>query len=127
MRNISKTLHEDEWFQNLERDHRLAWMLMINNLADDQGRFELNVSAIRDVLFSRNSVSDEDILDLITGFALAKKILVYEVDGMKYCQLANWWKYQDAQLMERSMLPAPSGWADHSRFNSSGYTRSRRE
>ena len=113
IRHIDEGIFLDRWYGSLSEIQRYAWILIINSLADDQGRFALIVESIRKILFPADTIPDEDIIELINGFVCAGKIIMYEMGGRRYCQIVKWWKYQNPMCMGKSHLPAPIGWQDH--------------
>ena len=122
MRNIDRKIYEDIWMQSLDDKHRLAWIMLNNSVCDDQGRFELNPRTMRLSMFFGDQISDNEIKGVVNNFVTAKKILHYEVDGIQYFQVINWWKYQSqSSYMAASKFPAPDGWTD--RFHFTGKNR----
>jgi len=56
---------------------------------------------------------DPSFYEWLEKFDVKKKIVIYEVNDKKYCQVINWWKYQyELSDMEMSRFPAPEGWTD---------------
>ena len=113
MRNIDKEVCENTWAQSLNDRDAIAWILIINTMCDDQGRFEINFRNLRYHVFRANEISDKEIEKVLNALAEEKKIVIYEVNDKKYCQVINWWKYQyELSDMEMSRFPAPEGWTD---------------
>jgi hypothetical protein len=119
MRNIDEGMHKDSWYRSLTERQRLAWTNMITQLADDQGRFVVDTVEMRYTLFSGDhNVSDDDLQEIVEAFARDGKVVVYAQKNTRYCQLVNWWKYQNkASFMSASKYPAPDKWADCYRYN----------
>jgi hypothetical protein len=121
MRNISKTIYEDEWMIENDFKTNLAWIMIVNSLPDDQGRFELtNPTSLKNKIFMGKGTV-EDTLAMLAKFVRDGKLVEYTV-GKKHCyQIMNWWRHQiSASYMQKSKLPAPDGWVDAWRVNVTG-------
>ena len=126
MRNISSDIFADEFFGTLNQTHRLLWLGLLLNLADDQGRFIDNVALMRSLLFPYDSdVTVKDIEKGLALFASKHKILRYTAgtngSSKQLIQITNWWKYQKStQWAGRSQHPAPPKWNDRIRAHETG-------
>lgn len=126
MRNISSNIFADEFFGSLNKVHRLLWLGLLLNLADDQGRFMDNVALMRSLLFPYDT--DVTVKDIEKGLAIFEskhKILRYVIgtngSGKRLIQIVNWWKYQrSTQWAGRSQHPAPPKWMDRIRAHETG-------
>ena len=126
MRNISADIFADEFFGSLSKVHRLLWLGLLLNIADDQGRMIDNVALMRSLLFPYDTdVTVKDIDKGLTIFKDKHKIERYEIgvngSGKRLIQIVNWWKYQKStQWAGRSQFPAPSKWMDRIRAHETG-------
>ncbi len=122
MRNIEKDVYKDIWMQSQDHAHCLAWLMLIISTCDDQGRFEMHPSRLRARLFFGDpKITDDYIKSVINDFVSAKKVVQYEVDGKLYCQIVNWWKYQQkSSHMTVSKFPAPKNWIDRFYYTGKG-------
>lgn len=125
MRNISSDIFADEFFGTLKQVHRLLWLGLLINLADDQGRMLDNVALMRSLLFPYDDVTIKDIEKGLTLFVSKHKIIRYAVgtngSSKRLIQITNWWKYQrSAQWAGRSLYPAPEKWKDRIRCHEKG-------
>jgi hypothetical protein len=124
MRNISGNIFADEFFGSLSQTHRLLWIGLLINLADDQGRMMDNVALMRSLLFPYDDVTTRDIEKGLALFVAKHKIIRYGVgtngSSKKLIQITNWWKYQHMQWAARSMYPAPVKWMDRIRAHEKG-------
>jgi DnaD/phage-associated family protein len=120
MRHISPEILVDPWYTSLSLMERQAWFGLLLTV-DDQGRFIAISALIRSRIFPSDDIALSEIENAIQTFSHGEKLFLYEVDGVRYGQLVNWWKYQQASnFMARSKYPAPEGWADCWRVNSKG-------
>jgi hypothetical protein len=124
MRNISGNIFADEFFGSLSQTHRLLWIGLLINLADDQGRMMDNVALMRSLLFPYDDVTTRDIEKGLALFVAKHKIIRYAVgtngSSKHLIQITNWWKYQHMQWAARSMYPAPENWTDRIRAHEKG-------
>jgi hypothetical protein len=126
MRNISSNIFDDEFFGSLNKTHRLLWLGLLLNLADDQGRFMDNVALMRSLLFPYDAdVTVKDIEKGLVIFEGKHKIARYIAgtngSGKRLIQIVNWWKYQKStQWAGRSQHPAPPKWMDRIRAHEQG-------
>ena len=126
MRNISGNTFADEFFGGLSHIHRLLWLGLLLNVADDQGRMIDNVALMRSLIFPYDmTVTVKDIEKGLTIFAAKHKITRYVVgtngSGKRLIQVVNWWKFQrSAQWAGRSLFPAPPKWLDRIRAHETG-------
>jgi DnaD/phage-associated family protein len=121
MRHISPKILEDPWYTSLTLLERQAWIGLLLTV-DDQGRFIANPTLIRSKVFPTDDFVVSDIENVIQVLLSGKKVHLYEVDGVRYGQIINWWKYQrNTEFMAPSKYPAPKGWADCWRVNSKGH------
>jgi hypothetical protein len=126
MRNISANTFADEFFGTLKPIHRLLWLGLLLNQADDQGRMLDNVTLMRSLLFPYDALIT--VKDIEKGLALFEnhhKIIRYAVgtngSSKHLIQIVNWWKYQkSAQWATRSLYPAPEKWTDRIRVHEKG-------
>ena len=121
MHNIDKDYCKDLWIMSLTNQQRAAWLAMILSLVDDQGRFFINRLEVRLTMFYSDSVTDEEMMDVLHVFETAGKVVLYSEKNNQYCQIVNWWKYQTgAKYMAKSKYPAPEGWIDRYCFTGKG-------
>ena len=97
----------------------VARLLLIGmiTIADDQGRLKANPAWLRAQIFPYDDISSDDVGNSLCLIAGNETVLLYEVDGKRYAQLANWWDYQSLQYAQPSKHPRPSGWNDRIRYN----------
>lgn len=126
MRNITGNIFADEFFGTLKPIHRLLWLGLLINLADDQGRMIDNAALMRSLLFPYDAlVSVKDVDKGLALFEAHHKIIRYGVgtngSSKHLIQISNWWKYQkSAQWATRSLYPAPQKWSDRIRVHEKG-------
>jgi hypothetical protein len=126
MRNISGNTFADEFFGSLSKVHRLLWLGLLLNIADDQGRMIDNVALMRSLLFPYDiDVTVKDIEKGLSIFESKHKIVRYVVgtngSGKRLIQIINWWRYQrSAQWAGRSQHQAPPKWMDRIRAHETG-------
>jgi hypothetical protein len=126
MRNIASNIFADEFFGSLSKVHRLLWLGLLLNIADDQGRMMDNVALVRSLLFPYDTdVTVKDIEKGLIIFQAAHKILRYTIgtngSGKRLIQIVNWWKYQKStQWAGRSQHEAPPKWMDRIRAHETG-------
>lgn len=126
MRNITPEIFADEFFGSLSATHRLLWLGLVVNIADDQGRMIDNVALMRSLLFPYdNNVTARDIEKGLMLFTAKHKIVRYAVgtngSSKKLIQITNWWRYQKSmQWAGRSQYPAPEKWTDRIRMHTAG-------
>jgi hypothetical protein len=102
---------------SLDYKHNLAWIILINSIVDDQGRFELNVGSLRYKIFVGKGTNDE-VIAVLSRFVQDAKLIEYYAGKKRYYQVFNWWKHQiKGSFMAKSKYPAPEGWVDAWRVN----------
>lgn len=114
-RMIEPSIWQSESMGRLSVRQRLMFIGMFSN-ADDQGRLRASAPVIRSMIFPFDDITLADIEDDILAIEREKCIMLYEVDGPRYAQVLNWWKYQKHQWAYPSLIPKPDGWADSLRF-----------
>jgi hypothetical protein len=67
-----------------------------------------------------DDISLQEVEDDLKAIEAIGSLLIYKVDGKKYLQLINWWKYQQGQWASPSDYPAPDGWTDRARYHGKG-------
>lgn len=115
---ITSNLFEDEIIGNLKILDRMVWIGLIT-LVDDQGRTADIPGIIRSRIFPYDEIAIKEIDEALSNLAESNRINRYEADGKKCIQINNWWKHQRSQWAGKSNLPAPEGWTDRARYNSS--------
>lgn len=116
-RMIASNIFEDEWFGMMDPLMQIIWIGLIATVADDQGRFLLNIPLIRSRLFPYQDRNVDQIESEIMGIGAAEKIKIYIVNDKYYCQIIHWWKYQQPSWAMPSKYPAPEGWVDRIRYH----------
>ena len=77
MRNIDKEMHKDFWYRSLSERQKLAWLNMITQLADDQGRFVMDTLEIRYKVFSGDqAVTNDEIVKIFEYFTKDGKVFL---------------------------------------------------
>ena len=117
-RMITSDLFEDDIIGSLPVTDRLLWVGLIT-IADDQGRTADNPALIRSKIFPYDEIPISEINDALLHLAETNRITRYQAGGKKCIQINNWWKHQRSQWAGKSNLPAPEGWTDRARYNSS--------
>lgn len=117
-RMITSDLFEDDIIGSLPQLDRLVWIGLIT-LVDDQGRVADIPGIIRSRIFPYDEITVKEINEALTHLAESSRITRYQADGKKCIQINNWWKHQRTQWAGKSNLPAPEGWTDRARYNSS--------
>jgi hypothetical protein len=103
IRTLKPEFYGDELVCAISRDARLTTVGLIS-AADDRGRLEFSVPAIRGFVFPRDKLSDRHVarwIAEITGIGIA---VVYEVTW-PYLWLPNFWKHQVINRPTESVLP----------------------
>ena len=114
-RMIDAAIWRSETIARLTRPQRLTLIGMISN-ADDQGRLQGHPSLLRSMLYPFDDIQLSEIEAEIQAIASGGTIHLYEVNGCRYIQLVNWWRYQSPAFAWPSRWPAPEGWVDRERF-----------
>lgn len=117
-RMITSDLFEDEIIGGLPVTDRLLWVGLIT-IADDQGRLSDNPALIRSKVFPYDEIPISEINDALLHLAETNRITRYQAENKKCIQINSWWKHQRSQWAGKSNLPAPEGWTDRARYNSS--------
>lgn len=126
MRNIAPEIFSDEFFGTLPMAHRVLWIGLLTNIADDQGRMLDNPALIRSLIFPYDADVTVAIVEkALSLFAKTHKIVRYKAgtngSGRQLIQITNWWRYQkSAQWAAKSSYPAPAKWADRIRIHVAG-------
>lgn len=105
---------ESEKFARFSMPARLLSIALID-VSDDQGRFRAHPAWLRSNVFPYDDFTLSDLEGWLQDVAANETVLLYEVDGQRYGQLINWWKYQKPQYATPSLMPAPAGWQDRIR------------
>lgn len=120
-RTISSDIFIDEVFCSMSYIGRLLWIGLITDLADDQGRFWCNPNLIRSRVFPTDDDSNliPEIKKYIDYLCDEGKLYRYEDSRNRtLCQIVSWWKYQKGLWANPSKYPAPEGWIDRVRYQS---------
>jgi hypothetical protein len=92
----------------LSRDARLFFLQLLTE-ADDEGRLLWIPRRLCGVLYPHDEdVSSALLIAWATQCAARGMVVVYEVDGADYLQVANWKKHQRISHATESRWPAPS-------------------
>ena len=118
-RMVDGGIWANEKFSEMPAMARLLQIGIIN-LADDQGRIKAHPAYLRSQIFPYDDVAIDDVRDWLERIANNGTVIIYEVDGKEYAQLAHWWDYQSLQFASPSDYPAPDTWQDRIRFNAKG-------
>lgn len=114
-RMIDPAFWRSETMVQLTKEQRLLFLGLISN-ADDQGRLRAHPSLIRSDVFPFEDDPLDKIEADIQAIAATGSILVYEIDGLSYIQIVNWWVYQRPKWAWPSEMPPPPDWADRMRY-----------
>lgn len=118
-RSIETKIRMSQSFSALSYRQRDLWHGLIV-AADDQGRLPGHPAAVRSLVWPYDDVSLADLTNDLDALQATGKILLYEIDGSKYIQIVNWWKYQKMQWAGESNYPPPDGWIDRKRYHGKG-------
>lgn len=114
-RMIEPAIWQSESMGRLTIRQRLMFIGMFSN-ADDQGRLRASAPVIRSLIFPFDDISIAEIEADILAIERENCIMLYCVDGPRYAQVVNWWKYQKHQWAYPSLIPKADGWSDSLRF-----------
>lgn len=118
-RMIEPSIWQSESMGRLTIRQRLMFIGMFSN-ADDQGRLRASAPVIRSTVFPYDDITLADIEADILAIANEKCILLYEVNGSRFEQIVNWWRYQKHQWAYPSGIPKPDGWTDRLKYRKGG-------
>jgi len=123
-RVISPEIRRSKHFAELSYQCRDLYQGLIERSVDDQGRCIADPAIIRAEVWPWDDVSFSDVDQAIAALADgdAPFIVLYEVNGTRYLQIVNWWRWQkpSMQWASPSNYPAPEGWTDRVRVQTSG-------
>ena len=92
-------------------------MIGIITFADDQGRIRAHERWLKSKIFPYDDIPFKEIKTDIESIASSNDtIILYEVEGIRYIQLKNWWDYQNLQWAKPSDYPPPENWIDRIRM-----------
>lgn len=114
-RMIDTHMWSNENFGEMPMMARLLLIGIINH-ADDQGRVKAHSTYLRTQIFPYDDVPVQEIDEWLSLIEKNGTIILYVVDGKRYAQLLNWWKYQSIKRPLFSEYPSPNGWQDHEGF-----------
>lgn len=118
-RMIEPAIWQSESMGRLTIRQRLMFIGMFSN-ADDQGRLRASAPVIRSAVFPYDDISLAEVESDILAISNERCILLYDVNGSRFEQIVNWWKYQKHQWAYPSGIPKPDGWIDRLRYRKSG-------
>lgn len=104
-RMIDPGIWPDEGFLELSHTGRLLFIGLIS-WADDEGRGVASAKSLKSKLFPGDDISISEIDANLEAVALYTHTTVYEVEGVRYYQLAKWRSYQKVDHPSKSTLPA---------------------
>jgi len=114
-RMIEPAIWQSESMGRLTIRQRLMFIGMFSN-ADDQGRLRASAPVIRSMIFPFDDISLSEVESDIMAIEREKCIMLYTVEGPRYAQVTNWWKYQQHQWAYPSLIPKADEWSDSLRF-----------
>ncbi len=112
---IEPAIWQSESMGRLTIRQRLMFIGMFSN-ADDQGRLRASAPVIRSTIFPYDDITLADIEIDMLQIESVSCIMLYEVNGSRFAQVINWWKYQKHQWAYPSLIPKPDGWMDRLRY-----------
>lgn len=118
-RMIDPAFWQSETVASLNIEQRYLFIGLFSN-ADDQGRLRGHSALIRNTVFPYDEIALEQIERDLKALEAVGTIILYQVDGKTYIQIANWWKYQHPQWAYPSEYPSPKGWNDRLRYRAGG-------
>lgn len=118
-RMIDPAFWQSETVASLNIEQRYLFIGLFSN-ADDQGRTRGHPALIRNIIFPYDEVALEQVERDLKALEAIGTIILYQIDGKTYIQVANWWKYQHPQWAYPSEFPGPKGWNDRLRYRAGG-------
>lgn len=118
-RIIDSKIRKSQTFAKLTYRQRDLWIGLIA-VADDQGRLPGKATYVRSTVWPYDDPPIEEVEADIEILSEIGNLICYEIDGLEYIQILNWWKYQQPQWAGPSDFPAPDGWVDRLRYHAKG-------
>lgn len=118
-RMIDPAFWQSETVASLNIEQRYLFIGLFSN-ADDQGRLRGHSALIRNTVFPYDEIALEQIERDLKALEAIGTVILYQVDGKTFIQIANWWKYQHPQWAYPSEYPNPKGWNDRLRYRAGG-------
>jgi hypothetical protein len=118
-RMIDPAFWQSETVASLNIEQRYLFIGLFSN-ADDQGRLRGHSALIRNTVFPYDEIALEQIERDLKALEAIGTIVLYQIDGKTFIQIANWWKYQHPQWAYPSEYPGPRGWNDRLRYRAGG-------
>ena len=105
-RMLDPGIWTDDGFLTLAPEARLLFIGLISH-ADDEGRGNAELRALKAKVFPGDNLSDEQITALCETVAQYMRVVFYEVNGSRYYQLERWDDYQTVNHARPSVIPGP--------------------
>lgn len=116
-----REIRSSESFGSLTHRQRDLFQGLIE-VADDQGRLPGTAAAVRSEVWKYDDIPLPEVqaeLDVLAG-GTDPFIVIYCVKNKTYLQVINWWRYQPMAWAQASAYPAPKGWTDRVRVQTTG-------
>lgn len=82
------------------------YRLIVN--CDDYGRFDARIRILKNTLYPLKDMRETQIEDALKALASAELVILYEVHGKPFLQIATWQDHQSIRA-KTSKYPAPDG------------------
>lgn len=105
IRTLKPGFWDDRRIVGLSRDGRLT-AIALTSAADDRGRLEHNIAAIRTYAFPRDKLTDRRVAGWVTEVINSGYCVAYEDGGWAYLWLPRFWRHQVINKPSESELPA---------------------
>lgn len=105
IRTLKPGFWDDRRIVGLSRDGRLT-AIALTSAADDRGRLEHNIAAIRTYAFPRDKLTDRRVATWVTEVIDSGYCVAYEDAGWSYLWLPRFWRHQVINKPSESELPA---------------------
>ena len=103
-RMLDPGIWTDDGFLTLAPEARLLFIGLISH-ADDEGRGNAELRALKAKVFPGDNLSDEQITALCETVAQYMRVVFYSVNGSRYYQLERWESYQTVNRPRPSVIP----------------------
>lgn len=107
IRTVKPEFWTDETLAELPRDVRLLFLGLLNHV-DDEGRCVDNEKLVKAAVFPLDDdVDSTTVRRWLDELSSTRRVVLYEVAGRRYLQVANFKKHQKIDRPKDSILPSP--------------------
>lgn len=107
IRTVKPEFWTDETLAELTRDVRLLFLGLLNHV-DDEGRCVDNEKLVKAAVFPLDDDVDSTIVRRwLDELSTTRRVVLYEVAGRRYLQVANFKKHQKIDRPKTSTIPSP--------------------